>query len=81
MTEIIFYFGVLIIIGTYVYLIIQRFREEDRIDLKKHFWIIIIYIILIIMSIIVWRVIYLLLTSSTHLMRDYNTNIENLLNG
>jgi len=81
MTDIIFYFGVLIIIGWYIYLVIQRFKEEDKIDLKKHLWIIVVYIVLLVISIIAWRVIYLLLISSTNLMINYNTNIENLING
>ena len=81
MIDIIFYFGSIIIIGIYIYLVIQRFKEEGKIDLKEHFWIIVIYIILIVISIIAWRVIYLLLISSTNLMINYNTNIENLING
>ena len=81
MIDIIFYFGTIIIIGLYIYLVIQRFKEEDEIDLKNHFWIIVVYIILVIISIITWRVIYLLLISSTDLMINYNANIENLLNG
>ena len=81
MTDIIFYFGVLIIIGWYIYLVIQRFKEEDKIDLREHFWIIVVYIFLVIVSIIAWRVMYLVLISSTSLMINYNSNIENLLNG
>ena len=80
MTDIIFYFGIIVIIGWYIYLLIQRFKEEDNIDLKEHFWIIIIYIVLLIVSIIVWRTIYLFLISSTDVIINYNTNIENLIN-
>ena len=81
MIDIVFYFGAFIIIGLYIYLVIQRFKEEGEIDLKEHFWIIVIYIILIVMSIIVWRVVYLLLISSTNLMMKYNNIIENIING
>ena len=81
MTDIIFYFGVIIIIGWYVYLVVQRFKEEDKIDLKKHFWIIVLYIVLLIVSIIVWKVISLFLVSSTDMIKNYNTNIANLING
>ena len=81
MIDIIFYFGIIIIIGLYIYLVIQRFKEEDEIDLKNHFWIIVVYIILVVISIITWRVIFLLLISSTDLMINYNTNIEKLING
>ena len=81
MTDIIFYFGSIIIIGLYIYLVVQRFKEEGKIDLKEHFWIIAVYIVLVVISIIAWRVIYLLLISSTDLMINYNTNIENLING
>jgi len=81
MTDIIFYFGVIVIIGWYVHLVVQRFKEEDTIDLKEHFWIIVVYIVLIIVSIIVWRIIYLLLISSTDFIINYNTQIENLIDG
>jgi len=81
MIDIVFYFGAFIIIGLYIYLVIQRFKEEDEIDLKEHFWIIVVYIILIVMSIVAWRIIYLLLISSTHLMMKYNSSIENIING
>jgi len=81
MTDIIFYFGVIVIIGWYIHLIVQRFKEEDKIDLKEHFWIIVLYIVLLIVSIIVWRIISLFLISSTDAIINYNTNIENLING
>jgi len=86
MIEIIFYFGSIIIVVWYVYVLVQRFKEEDKIDLKKHFWIILVYVILLVVSIIAWRVIYLLLISSTDLMINYNSvnynpNIENLIDG
>lgn len=81
MIDIVFYFGAFIIIGLYIYLVIQRFKEEGEIDLKEHFWIIVVYIILIVVSIIAWRIIYLLLISSTHLMMKYNSSIENIING
>lgn len=81
MIDIVFYFGAFIIIGLYIYLVIQRFKEEDEIDLKEHFWIIVVYIILIVVSIVAWRIIYLLLISSTHLMIKYNSSIENIING
>ena len=80
MTDIIFYFGVVVIIGWYIYLVVQRFKKEDKIDFKKHFWIIVIYIVLLIVNIITWRIIYLLLISSTGMMINYNTNIESLIN-
>ena len=80
MTDIIFYFGVVVIVGLYIHLVIQRFKEEGNIDLKDNFWIIIAYITLVVLSIIAWRVIYLLLISSTNLMINYNANIENLIN-
>ena len=81
MTDIIFYFGSIIIIGVYIYLVIERFKEEDKIDLKEHFWIIVVYIFLVIISIIAWRIMYLVLISSTNLLINYNTTIENLING
>jgi len=71
----IFYFGVLIIIGIFVWLFILRFKEDDEIDLKSHFWIIVLYLSLMILAIVTWRVIYLLIVS------NYVKILKSMLNG
>jgi NADH:ubiquinone oxidoreductase subunit 6 (subunit J) len=81
MTDIIFYFGAVVIIFAFIGLVTVKFRNEDNIDLNRHKWIILLYIILLVVSIITWRIVYLLLISSTQEMINYNINIQRAING
>ncbi len=81
MTDLIFYFGSILIIFAFVGLVSVKFKDEDNIDLSKHKWIIFLYIILLVTGIITWRIIYLLLISSTDEMINYNQNIQSIING
>jgi hypothetical protein len=71
----IFYFGVFIIIGIFVWLFILRFKEDDDIDLKDHLWIIILYLVLMILAIFTWRIIYLLIIS------NYEKFLKSMIHG
>jgi len=81
MTDIIFYFGEIIIIAAFVTISFLKFKEEYVINLQKHKWIILLYLGLMILAIITWRIIYLLLTSSAQHMIDYNNLIQRDING
>jgi NADH:ubiquinone oxidoreductase subunit 6 (subunit J) len=81
MTDIIFYFGAIIIIAAFIGVLIKKFKNEDNIDLSEHKWIILLYILLLVFAIITWRVVYLFLISSTQEMINYNQNIQRALNG
>jgi len=81
MTEIIFYFGAVVITAAFIWLMILKFKDEDEIDLSKHKWIIILYILLLIIGIFTWGVIYKYLTSQVKNINSYNKKIEKLLNG
>ena len=81
MNNVIFYFGSIIIIIFFAGLAIKRFKEDDSIDLKKNKWIIIIYIILLVMAIISWRILDLMVTSKMTQITKYNKTIENFSNG
>ncbi|GAX87127.1 conserved hypothetical protein [Lebetimonas natsushimae] len=81
MNNVIFYFGAVIIIVFFIGLAVKRFKEDDEIDLKKHKWIIIIYIILLIMAIIAWRVLDLMVELKITQITNYNKTIEEFSNG
>ena len=81
MTDIIFYFGSIVIIFAFIGLVVKKFKDEDNIDLNEHKWIILLYIVLLVFAIITWRVIYLFLISSTQEMINYNQNIQRIING
>jgi NADH:ubiquinone oxidoreductase subunit 6 (subunit J) len=79
--NIIFYFGAVIIIVFFIGLAIKRFKEDDKIDLQKHKWIIVTYIILLIMAIIVWRILDLMVELKITQITKYNKTIEEYSNG
>ena len=80
MNNLIFYFGTLLIIAFFIYVIINRFKD-NYINLKEHFWIILIYILVMVWAIIAWRIIQLLLTSNISHINDYNNLIQKTING
>ncbi len=80
MNNLIFYFGAILIIVFFTYVIIIRFKDND-INLKEHFWIIILYILIMVLAIIAWRVIELLLISNISHINNYNSLIEKYRNG
>jgi uncharacterized membrane protein YeiB len=81
MTDLIFYFGSILIIFAFTGLVSIKFRNEDSINLSKHSWILFVYILLMILGIITWRIIYLLLISSTQSAIEYNNLIQSSING
>lgn len=81
MNNIIFYFGSIVIILFFIYLSYIKFKDYPEIDLKEHKWIIFIYIILLVMAIIVWRMIYLLIKVNFFNVIEYNTIIQRVNNG
>jgi len=78
--NLIFYFGAVLIIAFFISVIISRFKDND-INLKEHFWIILLYIVIMVLAIIAWRVIQLLLTSNISHINDYNNLIQKYGNG
>jgi len=79
--DVIFYFGSIIIIFAFVWLVFIRFKEDDEINLKEHLWLIVLYIILLITAIIAWRVIYLIIISNSQKIINYNNLIQRVNNG
>jgi len=77
-SDIIFYFGVIVIMIFYIGIVIKKFKDDDNIDLNEHKWIIIVYIILLVFSIITWRVLNLMIESKIEQINNYNQKIEEL---
>jgi len=55
--DLLFYAGSALIILFYVGVVVARFRDE-KIDLEEHRWLLLTYILLIILSIWVWRYLF-----------------------
>ena len=76
MSNVIFYFGAIVIIVFYIGIMVKKFKDDDKIDLNKHKWIIIIYIILLVISIITWGVLVSMIDEQINKITNYNKNIE-----
>jgi len=79
--NVIFYFGAIIITVFYIGIMVKKFKDDDNIDLNEHKWIIIVYIILLVFSIITWRVLNLMIESKMKQINNYNQKIEEFQNG
>ena len=62
--ELIFYLGVGFIIFTFVLLVKYRFEEDDRIDLNEHGVLLLFYLLLLVVSIYIWRILFEMIFSS-----------------
>ncbi|WP_024789859.1 hypothetical protein [Lebetimonas sp. JH292] len=76
MNNIVFYFGSIIIIVFFIGLAVKRFKEDNEIDLEKHKWIVAIYIILLVIAIISWRILDLMVEAKMMQINKYNKTIE-----
>ena len=79
--ELIFYLGSLIILGFFVYFVWVRFKEQEQIDLNRHKWIILLYIIMLVVFIIIWRIIFLYFESFTEKTLRHQQIYEKMING
>ena len=81
MNDIIFYFGSIIIISFFIYLVYIKFKDFPEIDLNENKWLILLYIFLLIFAIIVWRIVYLLIKTNFSQIIQYNQLIQRISNG
>jgi hypothetical protein len=65
----------------FVWLFMLRFKDEDKIDLNEHKWIIILYLVLMILAIATWRVVYLLIVVNFEHIISINTLTQSYING
>jgi heme/copper-type cytochrome/quinol oxidase subunit 2 len=75
-SDTIFYFGSVVIIVFFVGLLVKKFKEDDEIDLEKHKWIIVTYIILMVMAILSWRILNLMIEEQMLQLSNYNKAME-----
>jgi len=79
--DIIYQFGNILIIALFSYLAYIKFKDFNEIDLREHKWIIFIYILLLVLTIIVWRIIYLIIETNFSEAIQYNNTIKSVENG
>ena len=82
--DIIYFIGVIFLISAVILIIIQKFQEYatfDSIEVDKHITIIVIYIILLIFAIILWKLFIDQLFGIEDLLNKTNHSYESILNG
>ena len=77
--EIIYYLGVLLLISSVVYIMINKLKTFDKI-LKEHIFIIIVYISLLIFSIILWEMIIIHIKETSNMLH-VTPNYKKIING
>ena len=79
--DIVYYMGVLILTSGVIAIMYFRFREYDEIDIKEHIVIITIYIVLLVLAIILWRLLFDMLNGIEDKLNIDNSKYERMLNG
>ncbi|MEO1928380.1 MAG: hypothetical protein ABGX26_06795 [Nautiliaceae bacterium] len=80
-SKIILYFGDIVIVAWIVYLVIERFKDEDSINLSEHKWIIFLYILIMLSTLFTWKIIYELIITSISNDLTYDQIIQSIFNG
>jgi len=79
--NILYYFGNILIISLFSYFLYIEFKDYEEINFKEHKWIIFIYILLLILAIIIWRIIYLIIKTNFLEVIQYSNIIKRMKNG
>jgi protein-S-isoprenylcysteine O-methyltransferase Ste14 len=79
--DILFYGGVIIIIAFFIGVVIKKFKDDAEIDLNKHKWIIITYVVLLVMAIYVWKILVSMVDTNISQISSHNQKIEKFENG
>jgi len=79
--EIVYYFGIIILITGVISIMYFRFKEYDEIDLKNHIVIIVIYIVLLVLAIILWRILFDMLHGIADMINIDNSIYKRVING
>ena len=81
MNNVLYTFGNILIISLFVYFIYAEFKDYEEINFYEHKWIILMYIVLLIIAIILWRIIYLIIKDNLSSIIEYNQLIKRVKNG
>ena len=79
--DLIYYLGVFGLMSAVVAIMVNKFREYDEIDLDDHITMIIIYLILLVLSIILWRLVFNFFFGIADILNHQELNYESFLNG
>jgi protein-S-isoprenylcysteine O-methyltransferase Ste14 len=80
-SETLFYGGVAVIIVFFVGVVIKKFKDDNKIDLNRHKWIIITYIVLLVIAIYVWKILVSMINTNMKEITSHNQQVEKFENG
>ena len=70
--DLVYYLGIIFILGVEIWLLFVRFEEYDHIKLEEHIGIIILHIIIVIIAVIIWRLIFNFLFGMENILSNSN---------
>ena len=79
--DIVYYFGVFALIGAVIAIMVEKFREHERIDLDNHITMIVIYLILLVFAIILWRLVFNFFFGIADILNHDNFNYDLIMKG
>ena len=79
--ELLFYIGALTIVFIDAWLVLVYFKGYDKISLKEHFWIILLYIGLLILALYAWRYFfdYFFSEKIIDILQSHNESVRDIL--
>jgi hypothetical protein len=77
--EFVYYLGVIGLVSAVVAIMVQKFREYESIDLDNHIVMIVIYLILMVFSIILWRLVFNFFFGIADVLNHDNINYETMI--
>jgi len=79
--EIVYYIGIFTLILGVIMLVTNKFKEYENINLKKHYKMITLYIILLVLSIIAWRIMFNFFFGFADIINQNKIDYKSILNG
>jgi len=79
--DLIYFLGVFGIMSAVVMIMVHKFREYDSINLDNHITMIVIYLILMVFAIILWRLVFNFFFGIADILNHDEINYNNLFGG
>jgi len=79
--ELVYYLGVFALMSGVIAIMIEKFKEYDNINLDEHITMIVIYLVLLVFAIILWRLVFNFFFGIADILDHQNINYESITNG
>jgi hypothetical protein len=79
--DIVYYLGVLGLMSAVIAIMVEKFREYEEIDLDNHITMIVIYLVLLVFAIILWRLVFNFFFGIADILNHDNFNYDSMMKG